>query len=77
MSVRLHRYPPRSPWLSNRMGTFAGGIVITTVATAANSWTSGVALQSDGKIVTVGTVGSTGKKGFTPGGGYVLRYLGQ
>lgn len=55
----------------------SNGTVVTPTGTGANNWITAVAVQSDGKIVAVGTPGSVGKKGFVSGGGYALRYLGQ
>lgn len=72
-SFGLARYTSAGA-LDTTFGT--GGMVITTTNNE-NSWIDAMALQSEGKIVAAGTTGGTGKKGFTSGGGYVLRYLSQ
>lgn len=51
----------------------SGGIVTTTTGTAEYSWLTGLAIQSDGKIVAVGTA----QFNFVNDNAYVARYLAQ
>ena len=52
----------------------SGGIVMTTVAANQYSWVAGLEIQSDGKIVAVGSSGVPGSQNSAP---YAARYLAQ
>jgi len=73
-SIALARYTS-SGALDHTFGS--NGIVITPIPNASYDWISGLAIQSDGKILAIANLGAVNKEGESAAGGLALRYLAQ
>jgi len=73
-SIALARYTS-SGTLDHTFGS--NGVVITLITDASYDWISGLAIQSDGKILAIANLGAVNKERASVAGGLALRYLAQ
>jgi uncharacterized delta-60 repeat protein len=73
-SIALARYTS-SGALDHTFG--ANGVVITPITNASYDWISGLAIQSDGKILAIANLGTVNRERASVAGGLALRYLAE
>ena len=73
-SIALARYTS-SGALDDTFGS--SGVVITPITNASYDWISGLAIQSDGKILAIANLGAVNKEGASAAGGLALCYLAE